>query len=186
MTVEEIFTKLASHMIKGLMIHEELANYYDFLSLKGYQKCHQYHYLDESWGYRKLFHYYVTHFSKLIIKEDENFENFIPQSWYFHEREDVDCKLRRESIKKGMEIWIAWEKQTKCLYEEMFQKLLQLNKIETAMFLKCYIEDVGEELKKAQQKYLELKAIDYDILYIMECQQQMCEIYKQKIQKLEF
>ena len=40
MTVEEIFKNLANHMIKGLILHSELANYYDFLNLTGYKKCH--------------------------------------------------------------------------------------------------------------------------------------------------
>ena len=31
MTVEEIFRDLSAHMVKGVMIHEQLADYYDFL-----------------------------------------------------------------------------------------------------------------------------------------------------------
>ena len=35
MTVEQIYSELAAHKIKGMMMHENLANYYDFLSLRG-------------------------------------------------------------------------------------------------------------------------------------------------------
>ena len=35
MTVEEIYAELSAHMIKGIMMHEQLANYYDFLGLEG-------------------------------------------------------------------------------------------------------------------------------------------------------
>ena len=34
MTVEEIFKELATHALKGMMVHEEMCNYYDFLGLK--------------------------------------------------------------------------------------------------------------------------------------------------------
>ena len=40
MTVDEIFSKLSGHMIKGLMIHDQMSDYYDFLSLRGYKRCH--------------------------------------------------------------------------------------------------------------------------------------------------
>ena len=54
MTSEEIFSHLSSHMIKGLMIHDQLASAYKFLNLCGYSKCHEYHYFEESRTYRCL------------------------------------------------------------------------------------------------------------------------------------
>ena len=44
MTIDEIFAELGAHMIKGLMIHNQMMVYYDFLYLPGYSKCHEYHY----------------------------------------------------------------------------------------------------------------------------------------------
>ena len=51
MTVEQIFSEIINHMVKGLMVHEHLANYYDFLGLQGYRQCHEYHYKEESCSY---------------------------------------------------------------------------------------------------------------------------------------
>ena len=45
MTREEIFTSLLNHMVKGLMVHDQMANYYDFLGLEEYKDCHEKHYL---------------------------------------------------------------------------------------------------------------------------------------------
>jgi len=39
MTVEEIFNKIASHMLEGLKYHDEMAKLYDFLGLYGYSIC---------------------------------------------------------------------------------------------------------------------------------------------------
>jgi hypothetical protein len=36
MTVEEIFNKTATHMVNGLMYHDELAEAFAFLGLYGY------------------------------------------------------------------------------------------------------------------------------------------------------
>jgi len=43
MTVEEIFTKLATHMAQGISYHEEMAKAYDFIGLWGFAQCHTYH-----------------------------------------------------------------------------------------------------------------------------------------------
>ena len=48
MTIAEIYAKINEHMINGLMLHDQLANYYDFLGLEGYKRCHEYHYFKEN------------------------------------------------------------------------------------------------------------------------------------------
>ncbi len=35
MTIEEIFSEISKHMIEGIMIHAQMADYYNFLGLKG-------------------------------------------------------------------------------------------------------------------------------------------------------
>ena len=84
--IEEIFHELANHMMKGILLHQELIHYYDFLHLCGYKKCHEYHYLEENQGYRKLYHYYVKHYNKLIELENVERPNIIPDSWYKHKK----------------------------------------------------------------------------------------------------
>ena len=66
MTIEEIYGRISKHMILGMMIHDQLANYYDFLGLKGYKRCHEYHFLSETCAYRGLNRYFINHHNKLI------------------------------------------------------------------------------------------------------------------------
>ena len=66
MTVEEIFTKMASHMLDGVMIHEQLVHYHNFLHLSGYARFHAERCLEESVGYMRLYSYYLSHYNKLI------------------------------------------------------------------------------------------------------------------------
>lgn len=186
MTVEEIFKNLATHMAHGVMFHEEMANYYDFLGLKGYRKCHEYHYWDEAWVYRKLCHYYVGHFNKLIEQEelDKKKVSIIPSRWYQYTRQDVDPSLKRESVKEGLQAWVKWESQTKDLYESMFTELMTLGQVDAAMFVKCMIQDVSHQLKKAQQYHLNKKALDYNINDIIHEQKEKHDKYKQKINSI--
>ena len=80
MTVEEIFSELSAHMIQGLMVHDQMAAYYSFLTLKGYCRCHAYHYLKESDNYMKLNHYYHKHHDKLIKEKAVTDPKIIPKS----------------------------------------------------------------------------------------------------------
>lgn len=185
MTVEEIYSKLASHMIQGLMTHEQLANYYDFLGLKGYKRCHEYHYLDETCNYRKLCRYFINHHSKLIPESDVDNPEIIPSNWYRYERQDVDNGTKVNAIKNGITLWVNWEKETKKLYEEMYEELININEVASAMNLKMFICGVDEELKCAERKFLDLKAIDYSLEVIIPAQHEIHEKYKKKMKELE-
>jgi len=56
-------------MVEGIMYHDDMAKAYDFLGLSGFARCHDYHHICETKNYRKLSHYYATHFHKLIKLE---------------------------------------------------------------------------------------------------------------------
>lgn len=122
MTVIEIFSELSDHMLEGLMTHEQLANYYDFLGLSGYKKCHEYHFYDEMLGYRKVQNYFINHYNKLIPESIRDFSNIIPAAWYEVARKDVDAATRSAAVKTGMELWVKWEQDTKKFYEKEIQR----------------------------------------------------------------
>ena len=161
MTVEEIYSKLATHMIKGLMAHEQLANYYDFLGLKGYKRCHEYHYLEESCNFEKLNCYYIKKFNKLLPELRAEDPEVIPSSWRKYIRTDVDIGTKRSAIKTGLEKWMAWEEKVLKLYEQMYQEAMNIGEAAAALKIKELVKDVSKELMSVQQYYLNKKAIDY-------------------------
>ena len=113
MTVEEIFSKMAAHMVKGLMIHDQISSAYTFLNLCGYAKCHEFHYYDESYNYRCLQNYYLEHYHKLIPEEKVSDPNAIPDNWYKYTKSEVDVNTKRSGIKNLMKRWVDWEQETK-------------------------------------------------------------------------
>ena len=117
MTAEEVYSKIASHMIKGMMAHDQLANYYDFLGLKGYKRCHEYHFMCETVAYRSINRYFINHYNKMVEQEQVSDPELIPSSWYKYTRHDVDINTKRNAVKVGLDKWVAWEKETKTLYE---------------------------------------------------------------------
>lgn len=182
MTVDEIFATVGTHMVKGLMIHEELANYYDFLGLKGYSKCHEYHYMTESCTFRKLNRYYIDHYNSLIPNMKVETPEVIPASWYRYERNDVDTNTKRTAVKNGLEMWVNWERETKQLYEQMYSELMRIGEVSTAVNLfSCFIKDVDDELKRAYKASLNKKSTGYDINAIESEQYHKYHKYKEKL-----
>ena len=184
MTTDEIFSALNAHMIKAVMTHSQYIEYYSFLNLRGYEKCHCYHYLREMAAHKKLNRYYINHFNKLIPETKIDDPEIIPATWYRYLRQDVDGNTKRNAVKTGLEKWVAWERETKKLYEQMYKELMNLDEVAAAMFVKELICDVDCELKKAERYHLNKIATGYDMVDIIEEQKGKHDKYKCKIEHI--
>lgn len=168
MTCTEIFTELINHMVEGIMTHEELANYYQFLGLPCYSDCHEKHYYKENKSYRKVYNYYIKTYNKLLKNIRVDVPEVIPGSWYQYSRFDVDMKTKQAAVKEGLETWLSWETSTYELYQSLYKELINLGKIKDAEVVKDLICDVKHELDKIQQYQLNKISIDYDMTYIID------------------
>ena len=64
--VQQLYSSLMDRMRQGSEMHEKLADYYNFLNLPGYQKCHEYHMLCELLTYQKAKDDYMKEFNQLV------------------------------------------------------------------------------------------------------------------------
>lgn len=181
MTVEEIFNKIAAHMRKGLMIHDQIASIYGFLNLCGYQKCHEYHFLEESYAYRRLIDFYSDTYHKLIMDDEIENPKLIPSSWLKYSKIDVDVNTRRNAIKDTMKQWVNWEEEAKKLWETSYKELYGLGEIYAAKIIQDFLEDIAEELISAQTKQICLESSGYDMPFILDEQKALYEEYKEKM-----
>lgn len=181
MELLEIYTELANHMLKGVMMHEELANYYDFLSLKGYKKCHEYHFWEEMGEYRKLCSYVINHHNMLIPEVTPNDPEVMPKNWYYHTQQEVDSSTRKTGVRTGLTRWVDWETETKHLYERAYKQFMEIDAVADACRMKCLIKNVDRELKKAQHYKLVKDTLGYNLEQIMAEQHGKKEKYKEKI-----
>ena len=181
MTVEEIFTKIITHMHEGVCFHDELVKAYEFLGLWGHSMCQTYHYMEEQSGYRKLLHYYASHYFKLLQLEDIIKPKLIPDMWYKYTTQAVDTGTKKSAIKELMNKWIEWEHSTKILYQQMRNELAAINEIDAAIEIDAYIRDVSKELCQAEKELLNLEAINYDMTVIIPQQEVLYHKYKKKL-----
>lgn len=64
--VQQLYSELINRMKQGIEMHEQLADYYGFLNLPGYQKCHEYQMLCELLTYRKAKDMYMREYNQLV------------------------------------------------------------------------------------------------------------------------
>lgn len=174
----DIFSTISAHIVKGLMIHEKMCDYYDFLSLQGYVRCHEYHYLSESIELLKINRFYISKFGEMIpeTRVDSNID-IIPSSWYRYKSSDVDSATKKSAVKDGLEKWKRYEEETKELYEDCYRSLINEGDLVCADYVMDLIRDVTEELDEVSKMHLDLKSIDFDMNYIIDKQEELKHKY---------
>lgn len=71
--IQQLYSALMDRMRQGAEMHEKLADYYNFLNLPGYQKCHEYHMLCELLTYQKAKDDYMKEYNQLVQPNNGNY-----------------------------------------------------------------------------------------------------------------
>lgn len=212
--VQQLYSELINRMKQGVEMHEQLADYYGFLNLPGYQKCHEYQMLCELLTYRKAKDMYMREYNQLVspnmmafttgmnanpqqnngtnaqqsnsfaYNNNTNYANVIPQNWYSHTRYDVDANTKRTAVHDGFKKWIDYEKDTKQFLLNMAQRLEQANEREAARKLDYLIDHVEKEIQHAEESVMSLENSSYDMTYILQQQDKLKAKYAKKIREL--
>lgn len=172
-TIDSIFSKLASHMTKGLMVHDQLSNYYSFLGMDGFAEEHAEHSNDEANKLRELKRYYMSNYDKMLEPAKVEEPNIIPQSWYRHTRDEVDPNTKRNGVQNGLKEWHEWESNTKHEFEKAYKKLMDIDETSAAFFVKDLIDGVIEELEDISKRTRRLKDEEFDLKYLANMQDQI-------------
>lgn len=178
MNIEEIFKELSAHFVEGMMFHDKMSAYFDFLFMEGYAELHKYHFMEETKGYRDVQDFHFRHFGRFIEEKRIEFKSPIPENWLRYTRKDVDTAEKKNGVKAGFEKWLKWERDTHALYGRLYREALDNDELETAEYIKDIIKDVSEEICDAEQEILRLSASGYDMAYIMERQEKLKRKYK--------
>lgn len=209
--LQQLYSELIDRMKQGVEMHEQLADYYGFLNLPGYQKCHEYQMLCELLKYREAKDAFMKEYNQLVPLNmmmngisnmannnnsngmnnmnnngngNYNYNNVIPQNWYKYTRYDVDSGTKRTAVKDGFQKWITYEKETKQFLTNMAKRLEQADDRESARKLDYLIDHVQKEIETAEEKMMALENSGYDMNYILQQQEPMKAKYAEKIRKM--
>lgn len=163
-----VFSLIRSHMLEGLMFHDQMYNAFLFLRLYKFAKDHKKHYKEENKSFKKLNKYYITHRNKLIEETKLDFSNSVIQpEMYKKTRFDVTDDDIRNYVAYLMDLWVDWERKSKELYTEGYNKLIEYGFAPESEIIMDLVKDVDDELAEAESLQLELEAMKYDVIEIM-------------------
>lgn len=169
--------KMASHMVKGLMIHDQISQVFCYLGLYGYEKIHLHQYEDESKSYKDIARYYILRKGRPVTIGRIEDPGIISQSWFSSLRSELRPSTRKQIISDCFERWVKWEEDTKCLYQELYTEALKSGEVSDAAEILTYVVDVDKELVKAKDILLRLSSIDYDLVAILDEQTSVYDHY---------
>ena len=170
MTTEEIFAEISAHQIKGVMLHAQMSECFDFLNLCGWKKLHKHRMCEELKDYCRIRAFYICEYGVLLQDKKTEDPAVIPTSWHGKARSDVDASTKRRAVREKIRHGVDREKETKKLYESYYTQLGYLSDA-TAMQMLCdMICETSEEVKMAEKMLLELEDVDYDMCTIYQMQ----------------
>lgn len=181
---KDIYTTVNARQVTALMFHDEMADLFDFLGLRGFKRMHEYQYFAESAEHRATKRYYVNHHGMLLCESHIESIDVVPSDWYQYNRMDVTCAVRRQAVQKAMEQYREWESGTKALYSKCACYLMNWGKVADFNKINDLLCDVDMELKYLERLILELKSVDYDDAYIGVMQDKLHEKYKEKTKEI--
>lgn len=184
MSYIEIYEKICSNMLTALMFHEQATDLFDFLSLHGFKRMHEYQYIAESVERRRLKRYVLNHHNILVKDAHSEKLQIIPKEWYNYTRKDVTPQVRTQYIEKIFSDYCDWETASKQLYENCAKNLYELGMLADFQRVMELVDDVDCELKILERLYLEIKSVDYDEVYIAIMQPELHEKYRKKTKEL--
>lgn len=175
-----IFNEILAHEIEGVMFHDDMADMFDFLSLRGYKRMHEYHCLSEFAEMRSVSRYMINHLNHLPNTDGQvKGKDVVPSMWKSSSasRFNVSENDRKAKVKELFTAWVDWEKETKDLYQRKFKELCDMGHVACADKINELVEEVDCELKYAQRMWLDLSAVGWDMLYIMQKQDEIHDHY---------
>lgn len=181
---KEVYSMINARQVTALMFHDQMADYFDFLGLRGFKRLHEYQYLAESMEHRAIKRYYINHHNTLLPEDEIEPIDMIPDDWYQYTRMDVTPAVRKQAVQSAMADYKQWETETKALYERLAGYLISWNMIADFNKVNDLIKDVDTELKYLERLFIDLKAVDYDPSFVEILQDKYHEKYKEKSKEL--
>ena len=183
MTAKQIFAEINKRQVLALMFHREMSLYYDFLSLVGFKRWHEYQYKEENNDNIRLNHYFIEHNNELIPEETVSAVQIIPAEWYTVMRTNVGIVTKKNYTVKGMAEYVELEDETKTVYQKYQSMLMAMGRTKDACMVGKLVCGVDDELKRLEKMVENLKFVDYDPIYIAEIQKPMHDKYKKMMKE---
>ena len=211
--LQTLYSELINRMKQGVEMHEQLADYYAFLNLPGYQKCHEYQMLCELLTYRKAKDMYMKEYNQLVQPTYmvsgmlSNMANMANNNNNNNNNTNTPNQMNNINMNNNGMTSMAnagknyannvipqnWYNYTRydvdagtkrTAVKDGFKKWLEYEK-ETRQYLSEMARRLEEkEIQTAENKMMDLESTGYDMAYILQQQNELQHHYAEKIRTM--
>jgi hypothetical protein len=150
-------------MIGAMMIHTQLTQLFIFIDLLPDARRQEQQLQEESHGMIELNKYYAQHYHLLSIADNPPQIDVFGLGLFKKPSKELTPEDKMRLIQYGMTAWIEWERQSKVIYEDAYNNLIELSEVAAAEFIMRYVRDVDQELKDAEMLYKVRDGIGWDL-----------------------
>lgn len=185
MTTQEIFSCLGAVLDKYAYCFEKLANVGDFLNYRAFKRMGEYYSLWCGYADRNLDRFEISKYCNFPVKTASEKPDMVPQEFYYSKKDSVTPRERMRFAR-----WLVDETyEYLCCMLKVFEKAYcdfsAIGEIHTAIFLKCFIEDLGCEIKYLLRHKLEYENVEYMPHHMERIQESLHDCYQEKTEALK-
>lgn len=177
--MKEVIQKIIAHQAEGVVFHDMMIDYFDFLGLDGFMKLHEHQAVEEACEYREMKEFFIDHFQTMYAPIEMKAPSVIPNDWQKHKTTEINAASVRTLTKNAFDLYLKWEKETRELYKEC-AKALKDECIECYYKVLELLDDVEKEIRNLDDMMVDLQVSDYDAKSITKMQCKLKREFKYK------
>lgn len=177
---EEHFIKILNLKLEGVMFHDEMADVFAFLNLKGFMELHKKQMFEELEETCEIKKYYLKHYHKMLKANPNSNINVYPASWAGHSNMEIDAATIKNYTKNMLEQYVRWEENVKKELTVIADEFYSKHQMEDFNMVFELIQDVNHEISFINDIMLKLKMTDYDSKDIVHMQKKIRHMLKEE------
>lgn len=178
MNEKDIFADVLRNVLEGLMFHNQMIMYFDYLGLTGFADLQRQRFKDENQEMVSLQRYYVECYGLIPNEANVEARNYIPPEWWEDDRTLITAERKREFVKFGIETWRDWEVKSKARYSKAYFDLDGVRDAGATERLGILVQHVERELRYVSGLMTKLRGCDYDMIAMVEMDRCVMKDYK--------
>ena len=175
--------KVQKITLENLMIHDEMANFFNFLNLQGYKRWHENEHLENITKNRLINRFIISKgYLPLNVQNTEQF-NIIPAEWHTHNMTEVSGKYTLEVTKQSFKDYLERMLFSKNATEEIAVHFSKHGDLATYKFLSDMVEHFDKDIKYLT-RYVSCLNKAESVDYIMEKQDKMHDEFRDELKDI--
>ena len=178
----DVMQTVSTRLVEGMMLHNDLADVFDFIGMRGYKRMQEYYGIWDMVSMRKVHRYAINCMGHILPEETPKYDS-LSNRLTGYSRTDLSPQDRTAYLRRAMSKWIEWEQATLHDMESAASTLRTMGEVCAACKVECLVGHVAKELKCAMRKEVELSSVNYDLVFVMQEQTKIHDCYRCKTAK---